>query len=110
MPELFEMAQAVGMDEEDYLLDHPVPSLSPHSSIVQMKNYPRPNSDGTIRMTTEMDPQLLLAYVSRVTARTGEILQEVLRHFPDGKILFDSENVAKRLAEVTAMLRNSLRK
>jgi len=109
MPELFEMAKSLGMDEEDYLIDHAVPSLTPHTSVVHVKNYPKyQHGDGTVAVSTELDPTMLLGYVARSATRIGQVLQEVLALYPDGKIEFDSENVAKGLADVTTMLRNSM--
>jgi len=109
MPDLGEMAESLGMDSEDYLIDHAVPSLTPHTSVVHVKNYAkRMNPDGTITMSTEIDPAMLLGYVARSATRTGEVLNQVLDLYPDGKVMYDSEKVAERLAEVTTMLRNSI--
>jgi hypothetical protein len=108
MPDLAKMAGSLGMDAEDYLIDHAVPSLTPHTSVVHVKSYAkRMNPDGTITMSTEMDPTMLLGYVARSATRLGEVLNEVLELYPDGKVLYDSEKVAETLVDVTTMLRNS---
>jgi hypothetical protein len=108
--DLGDMVRSLGMDEEDYLIDHAVPSLTPHSSILHVSQYAkRKNSDGSVTISTEMDANMLLAYVSRAATRTGEVLNQILEIYPDGKIIFDSEEVARRLSDVTIMLRNTMR-
>ena len=83
------------------MLDFDVPSLYPHTSVVHAKNFASSlNADGTVVLSTEMEPLTLLGYVARSTTRTGEVLQEVLGVFQDGAILFDTEKAVKALNEI----------
>lgn len=108
MPDLAAMAATLGMDDEDYLIDHAVPSLTPHTSVVHVKNYAkRMNRDGTVTMSTEMEPTMLLGYVARSASRIGEVLNEILELYPDGKVMYDAEMVMEGFNEVVTMLRNS---
>jgi hypothetical protein len=106
MPSLDVMAKDIGMDEEDYLLHHGLPSLFPHTSVVHVKNFAKTlNADGSVNCSTTVDPTMLLGYVARTATRTGEVLNQVLEVWPDGATMFESEKVAKRLSEIVEALR-----
>lgn len=91
----------VVMHEDDVLLDHDVTSLSPHTSIVHVKNFAKAlNTDGTVTLSTRIDPLMLLNYVVKSATRTGQIMDEIFDLFPDGKISHDSEEAAARLRDV----------
>lgn len=109
MPPLAEMADAVGEDEDVYLIDVDVPSLYPHTSVTYTKNFhKRNNRDGTAFLSTQAEPIMLLGSITRAATRLGEILKEVLDIFPDGAIQFDAEAAAGRLAEVVTAIRGYL--
>lgn len=106
MPSLEVMATDIGMDQEDYLLDHGVPSLSPHTSVVHVKNFAKKlNADGSVNCSTIVEPTMLLGYVARTATRTGEVLNQVLEVWPDGATMFESEKAAQRLTEIVDALR-----
>jgi hypothetical protein len=110
MPDLGDMANAIGMDLEDYLIDFGVPSLHPHTSIVHTKNYITAiNADGTFVLSAAVDPKMLLGYVARTASRAGEVMQEVLGVFPDGAIQFEAEQVRERLMTVATAINSLLR-
>jgi hypothetical protein len=52
---------------------------------------------------------MLLADVSRSAAYLGEVLQEFLALYPDGKLLFDDEKVAESLTDVVGRCGPGLR-
>jgi len=105
MRSLETLANEVRMDDETYLLDFDVPSLYPHTSVVHTKNFARSlNADGTVVLSTEMEPLMLLGYVARSATRTGEVLQEVLGVFHDGAILFDTEKSVEALNEIVTAI------
>jgi hypothetical protein len=109
MPNLEVMSEKVGMDEDDLFLDHDFPSLAPHTSVLAVDQYgKRRTADGTITLSTEMEPNLLIAYVSRSAVRVGGLVEEVLRFYPDGKIEFDAEDPSQRLTSVVDMLKRSM--
>jgi hypothetical protein len=101
------LAEELGMDEEDYLMDFAVPSLAPHTSPVYTKTFGMSiNADGTATMSSDIDPKLLLIYVIRSSARVGQILEDVLALFPDGPLQFEAEKIEPRLEEQTVALQN----
>jgi hypothetical protein len=106
MPDLRTMSRAIGMDDEDYLLGQTITSLTPHSGIIHLRNFlKRNNPDGTVLLSEESDPVMLLSYVSGALPRIGQIAQEVLITFPDGRIQFDAENLAERVGHLVSQLR-----
>lgn len=110
MPPLEVMATEIGMDEDDFLLDHGVTSLLPHTSVVHVKNFAKNlNADGTVSCSTSIDPTMLVGYVARTATRTGEILNQVLEVWPDGALMFASENVAKNLTEIVTAIHGQIR-
>jgi hypothetical protein len=105
------LAEELGMDEEDYLMDFGVPSLNSHTSPVFTKNFGKSfNADGSATMSSEIDPKLLLIYVIRSSARVGQILEDVLALFPDGRLQFEAEKIEPRLEEQTVAIRNLIGK
>jgi len=106
MPSPEGMAQAVGMDEDDHLLDTGISSLAPHTSVVHTKNFARSlNIDGTINLSTSLDPIMLLWYVSRSTARLGAVTNEVLNVFPDGAVAYKAAEVERDVTKAIMMLK-----
>ena len=105
MPDIEEMATAVGMDEDDYLIDQSFPSLNPHTSVLHTTMFMKGvNADGTARLSSEINPGMLLAYVGRGATRTGEVLEEVFKAYPDGALQFETEKVAERLQDIVVAL------
>lgn len=105
MPDLDTMATAVGMDEDEYLIDQSFPSLNPHTSVLHTTMFMKGvNADGTARLSSEIHPAMLLAYVGRGATRVGEVLEEVLKAYPDGVLQFEAEKVAIRLQEIVMAL------
>lgn len=105
MPNIEDMATAVGMDEDDYLIDQSFPSLNPHTSVLHTTMFIKGiNADGTARLSSEINPGLLLAYVGRGATRTGEVVEEVLKAYPDGPLQFETEKVAERLQDIVVAL------
>ena len=89
------MAKTVGMDDDVYMLDASVPSLSPHSDVVYTRNFiKKQNPDGSFLLAFEADPGMLMAYTARALPLTGMVLEDVVGHvFPDGKLQYDAERL-----------------
>jgi hypothetical protein len=106
MPSLEDMSKAIGQDDDAYLVDSDVPSLTPHTSVLYVKNFVKArNADDTFILSTSMDPRMLDGYVARTATRTGEVLKEVLDLWPDGAIMFEADSAAERLAEIVTALK-----
>jgi hypothetical protein len=97
MPRLGDMAKAIGMDEEGYLIDSSFPSLSSHGNVVYTRNFATgPNPDGSVDLSLQGNPGMLLAFAARSLPLTGSILEEVAWNvFPDGAIQFEIEKLVK---------------
>jgi hypothetical protein len=109
-PPLEEMAGALGMTDDDVLIDLDVPSLTPHTSVVYVKNFPKSlNRDGTVNLSSEMDPMSLMGYVALTATRTGEVLQEVLAVWPDGALIYETELAAGRLVNFSLTIQGYMR-
>ena len=105
MPSMRKMTLAVGLDDDDYMLDFGVSSLSPHTSITHIKNFAKGlNADKSARLSTDSNPNLLLGYVARATMRVSQTLGEVLELYPDGAIQFDAENAVATLNDLVVKL------
>jgi hypothetical protein len=106
MPAPEEMAQDVGMDEDDYLFDTGISSLAPHTSVVHAKNFARSlNADGTVNLSATLEPLMLLWYVSRSTVRLGAVANEVLNVFSDGAVAHKAGEIERDVSEAILALK-----
>lgn len=111
MPKLEEMAKAVDMDEEIFLLDAAVPSLSPHGDVIYTRNFAKWfNSDGSVLLSYESDPGVLQAFTARTLCHVGMIVEDLSMHvFPDGVIQFEAEELLqKRMNPLLEKLHSSV--
>lgn len=106
MPDLSEMAKAIGMDEDDYLIDFDVPSLTPHTSVMHTKSFAQAlNGDGSVTLSTKPNPLMLQGYVARTATRLGGIVWETLQLFPDGALQYKAELILERLKEAVIAIK-----
>lgn len=106
MPSVPTMVKDIGMTEDDYLVDFGVPSLYPHTAVMHTRGFVRSmNRDGTINLEVGSKPEMLTGYTARALVQTGNIIQEVLRSFPDGAIEFEMEKCVAHMNEAVSRLR-----
>ena len=106
MPDLWTMTKELGLDNEDYLLDGAVPSLYPHSDITHTRAlFKRENADGTVVLSEEVAPEMLMTYASRSLVWIGSIANQLLELFPNSVVQHDAEQAAARLTELVERLR-----
>lgn len=97
-PSTPKLVRAAKEHEDAYLLDFDVPSFASHSSVMYTKSYGRNrNRDGTLTLSTELDPIMHLMFVTRTAVRAGQVLDEVLTLFHDGALQYEAGQDAKEL-------------
>jgi hypothetical protein len=106
MPSPKEMASDIGMDDDDYMFDTGISSLVPHTSVVHAKSFTKSlNSDGTVNLSTALDPIILLWFVSRTTVRLGAVANEVLNVCPDGAVAHKAAEVERNVTDAIVALK-----
>ncbi|MBV8368759.1 MAG: hypothetical protein JO036_07455 [Candidatus Eremiobacteraeota bacterium] len=110
MPSFIRLAAAIGLDQDDYLVDFDFHSFTPHTSVLHAKTFFRAvNPDSSVTATTKMDPCMLIAIVARAANNSARLVNEILSVFPDGAVLFKFEKAVEELAEMSAAVNGLIR-